>query len=261
MNDRDLIKLAGLESREEARARRGSYVAHLRNGDASAKVLANKLEACSKRSPCKSGACPLCARELRIRHIYNVTNLDRFYRHQYATIAVTLVPGSTWARGDNLAELDLTVIKQKLGKRLRRAGIESRHLGGVDVSRNEHKGRRYWHAHAQIIAWAEDLYTLAERLRTAFPAGPTAIRPVFVKMAHRLPGAASYTLKSMFVRRVSYVDKSGRRNSRKVRLTGPETRELLCWLDQYPHKHRIIGVEPCSTCNAPHPVGNSPNPK
>lgn len=258
MKEKDLTRSAGLESWEQAKAQRDAYVAHLRNGDAKDKLLAEKLQTCSKLNPCESGACPLCTRALRKRHVDNIAYLNKYFCPPKAAIALTLVPSSSWARGDHLADLDLTIIKQKLAKRMRKSGIAKSLAGGIDISRNEDEGRRCWHAHAQIIAWADDTDALAKRLRNAFPAGATAIKPVFMKVVHHLPGAASYTLKNMFVRRVSYVDKTGRRNSRKVRLTGPETRELLCWLDRYPLKHRVIGVEPCSGCGRPHPVTDCP---
>jgi hypothetical protein len=44
----------------------------------------------------------------------------------------------------------------------------------------------------------------------------------------------------MFIRRVSYVDATGRFNTRKVPIKSAEMRELTVWLDQYPLTARYL---------------------
>jgi hypothetical protein len=50
----------------------------------------------------------------------------------------------------------------------------------------------------------------------------------------------SYLFKAVFNRRSRYTDANGHHSTRNQSLKGPELRELLLWLDQYPIPARLI---------------------
>jgi len=67
-----------------------------------------------------------------------------------------------------------------------------------------------------------------------YQANDTTPEPLKVRECENLAKALSYMIKPYFGRRVSYLDNTGRFNTRKVPLKRAQAQELATWIDQYP---------------------------
>jgi hypothetical protein len=79
-----------------------------------------------------------------------------------------------------------------------------------------------------------DTAEVKTRLAKLYPRNNTTPKPLRVRRCKNLALALSYMIKPYFGRRVSYIDGTGRFNTRKVPLKRPQVQELATWIDQYP---------------------------
>lgn len=238
----------GFETISKAQARRSGLISCLELGSTNDKALAIKLRKCRHTSPCFSAACPVCMRVIRLSHVANVVAINEMLAPRQAPFAITIVAAQSWASSKTLSKLNLTVAREKFEHATKQALRDQVWIGGIDISRNEENGQRYWQLHLQIVIWTTSIQDVCNGLRKKFKHTSTTPRPVHSASAYDIAGAASYTLKSYFVRRVNYRDQTGRRNTRKVLLGGPDTRELMSWLDEYQVMDRSMGLCICPGC-------------
>ena len=242
--------LPEFETRQHARARRDLLVrvlAALGGQAPAADKLRCTLLGCKKLKRCRSAICPVCVRTLRRRFIKAVLKLvPRFMRQSQIAddriIAFSAVlPEEQYPVG-LLHQADLRRINERLQRRHLRLGLPMV-FAGVDVSFNEDSAGRwapYWQLQVYGIVVGLTQEVVKERLAQLHPATDRVCRPLRSRVCKELPDALSYTIKPMFVRRVSYLDRSGRHNTRKVGLKSSQLGELAAWLGQYPVTVRYI---------------------
>jgi hypothetical protein len=231
-------------------------------------ALADKLDACAPpRNPCLSGACPTCMRAQQRWFVKNNVSLlrplvrDTGYRPQ----VLSLVPEFGRIPVGSLNAFDIDKFLDAVRDALKACGIDHYKLG-LDVSLNQRAGSMspgFWQLqlwgffHAPKTCWREQLKALLNPNR-----GVT--RPVKVKRPTSLEAAAAYGVKSIFVRRVSYVkanlhrsDRGECRNTRGRILRGDAWVELMLFLDRISPQRRILlstinlSVAPLHTRNDP----------
>lgn len=231
----------GFESIGAVNLRRLSYAASLSRGNEESRGVAKCLQGCNRRVKCGSSACPSCMRQERIRLLNTAAQIRNAVPLAFSPFAVTLIPTGRWAASEQLHDVDLRVAKRTFGRAIQRADAEnSIWLGGIDISRNEENRRRWWQLHLQAVVWTDDGSALRRQLAHRFRKAPTIPRPIVLKPVFDLEGAITYAFKSLFVRRVTYVDETGRQNARKVGLNSSELRALLVWLDRYHSADRVF---------------------
>ena len=91
-----------------------------------------------------------------------------------------------------------------------------------------------------MLIEGENSLQLREAIKAAFPPEPTAPLPYKFDEVDDPSECVTYLFKAIFNRRSRYIDVNGHARTRKQSLKGPELRELLLWLDQYPIGARLI---------------------
>lgn len=115
-------------------------------------------------------------------------------------------------------------------------------VAGTDFSYNEDSEERYephWQVHFWIYVVGPMFKLEKDGLTRFFPADLTVPKPTMVKPVTDEMEAVSYLWKSVFHRRVTYVDSNGRLNTRKVPLKPDQEREIRVYLDQYAPTDRL----------------------
>lgn len=222
--------------------RRDELLIQLMQGDVKANELAVRLRYCQFPWPCGSGACHLCAYEARKLRIPELADL---FSHSQRLSAVSLVH-PRWARSaEDLGTLDFAKIRDQLRNHLNRSPLADAVVaGGIDISWNEHSGHAWdphWQAHAYLLVDGYDATHIKHMLARFYPESATIPRPVFAREVSDILAAASYSYKSVFNRRVSYVDETGRRNTRVLSLKPAQSRQLAVFLDAQPRRSRLFG--------------------
>jgi len=91
-------------------------------------------------------------------------------------------------------------------------------FAGVDISYNEDSAGR-WELHWQLqvygVCVSVDVAEVTTLLARLYPANNTTPKPLRVRHCENLADALSYLIKPYFGRRVSYLDGTGRFNTRK----------------------------------------------
>lgn len=241
--------LPGFETHEEVLARRREIIRRLDGGDAdeSATQVRNVLHRCRKGGRCRSAACPVCTRTLRrffirdaielVAKLQKEGEINGFHCHAFSAVLAE----EQHALGQ-LAQADLRLINERLQRRHSRADLPLV-FAGVDVSHNEDSAGRWpphWQFQVYGIVVGLGFEGVKERLAGYYPSTDRIPRPLRVRFCSEIADALSYTLKAKFVRRVSYVDDTGRMNTRKTDLKPPQLRELAAWLGQYPVSSRYV---------------------
>lgn len=214
----------------------------LSRGDEEAQALADRLESCSASDPCRSGACHVCARQERTDWCREIASL---FDGSAPLSAVSLV-SPLWSRGTGeLCALDLRKVRDQLRSQFRRSALENAAaVGGIDFSFNLHSAGEWephWQAHAYVIVEGFSPAEASKALERFYPKTREIPRPIRAREVQELLPAASYSFKSMFSRRVSYVDPhNGRQNTRLLSLKPRQERVLSVFLDQQPRHARLF---------------------
>ena len=229
------------ETKAQALERRAKLVRQLLEGDHSAQQLAAKLAGCNRHRRCGSPICHVCVGELRCWFIcetiacFNDLSAANPSALRGKVIAFSAIPREDQYRQGKLRVADLLSLNERLKKRHERAGFPLV-FAGVDVSLNvfdNSTSTRRW----QLQVYGVVIGCTPEQVRTAlsglYPAAKRTPRPLKVNRCNNLAAAVSYAIKPYFGRRVSYIGRNGRRQTRKVPLNSSEIRELAVWIDQY----------------------------
>jgi hypothetical protein len=140
-----------------------------------------------------------------------------------------------YADGD-LHNSNLKLINERVQRRHQRAALPLV-FAGVDISYNEDstgKWQGHWQLQVYGVCVGVDMAELRQRLEKLYPTNNTAPKPLRVRRCKTLPKALSYIIKPYFGRRVSYLDKTGRSNTRKVPLKRLQAQEVATWINNYP---------------------------
>jgi hypothetical protein len=105
----------------------------------------------------------------------------------------------------------------------------------------------HWQLQVYGICVAVDMAEVRIRLARLYQANDTTPEPLKVRECENLAKALSYMIKPYFGRRVSYLDNTGRFNTRKVPLKRAQAQELATWIDQYPlsARYALTGCRRC----------------
>ena len=234
-------KPEGFETRAAAKVRCAHKIRILRAGNAQEQLLAEKLARCRKDNPCNSGDCDVCLGLYRLR-LYR-ESLPIFAQHPHWTRA-SVIPAGFLIPVNELSNIDLSALASKIDKRLERSSLRKRlAFVGIDISLNLQDNEILgWQLHLYMLIEGENTLRLQEAIKAAFPPPPepTAPVPYDFDEVKDPSNRITYLFKAIFKRRSRYKDANGHARTRNQSLKGPELRELLLWLDQYPIPARLI---------------------
>jgi hypothetical protein len=226
-----------------------------------AENLAERLASCRAGHPCLSGACPICGQTFQRWSVAEITRIVQERRDvnvvkpQRTTImAISIVPRGAFMPHDLLNRRDLGAIMNSITSKVENTDLVLWGIFGLDISFNDLAAKGYEIGfQAQLYGFVETTNgrKLHRLLSKAFPKSHFVARPIYTKRFDGTAKGASYALKFQFVRRVSYLDQSGRWNTRKVSLKAPEHVKLMLALDRLGLHRRIetIGLHPCQFGN------------
>ncbi len=143
-------------------------------------------------------------------------------------------------RYGELGEFDLPSAATRLGTQLKQSSLRDRIIiGAIDVSLTL-KARKIigWQLHLDLLVEGNNYAPLQKLITEAFPAEPTAPRPVFIDVANP-SRALAHLYKATFFRRSWYREKKQTRMA-KLPLTRSDLQELLSFLDEYPVDTRVL---------------------
>jgi hypothetical protein len=236
-----------LETREQTRENRDHLVRQLRNGDRSAQLFADKLAKCQTHRRCGSSTCPICVRRLRKEFILDALRLVEKLRRR-GKLPITAFSAASvrdqYPVGQ-LHRLNLPLINKRIQRQHQRAQFPVV-FAAADISFNEAsppKSPPYWQAQVYGIVVGLGVDAVKAALKRLYPAAPSVPRPLRVRECSDLPAALSYLIKPQFVRRIGYIDDTGRQNTRKCGLKAAQARELALCLGRYqlPLRHALTG--------------------
>jgi hypothetical protein len=225
------------ETLEDVQRRNLEFAHILSQGSRNQQHLAQKLLHCGPDETEVSGASPVSMYNLRRLHpIMGMEFLDNELTGMTYQSAISIIPPQSRVEIGSLRDFN----DRSLRNRIRRAFSSTElhdvpFVGGFDISYNEHANGDwppYWQLHLYLLTIypPEDIH---DELRAAFRGDDETPRPVQVKQVDTPLSALTYSLKSTFVRRISYVGRNGRHNTRKTLPIRPKhLRELLEYLDR-----------------------------
>lgn len=160
-------------------------------------------------------------------------------------VATTIIPFHLQFKEGGLYQFNLARANSALRMALQRSPL--RHhpvVGGVDFSFNEDTAATappHWQPHWQLcFLSATSEAEITGALTKHFHPEGSVRRPVRSRIVDDPVIAISYTVKSVFFRRVSYIDKVGRRNTRSLPLRPKQQRELALFLDGLSLSERLF---------------------
>jgi len=239
--------LPDFETEQTAFERQSEMIRALNGDDPAATRLADKLKACANGSPCDLSMCPICVRRLRASFVLPALKVIRRVQRKRKlpiTAFSAVLKNGRYPVG-NLAKIDLPVINRRVQRQHQRAQFPLV-FAGIDISLNEdgrQTRRSHWQVQAYGVVVGLDVDAVKKALQRLYPRTSSAPRPLRVRECCELPEALSYVIKPEFVRRVSYIDDTGRHNTRKCSLKAAQLRELALCLGRYRSsvRHALTG--------------------
>lgn len=160
-------------------------------------------------------------------------------------VVISAIPKDLQRPPGHLHDINLPLAMARLKRQVIRHELASLpFIAGADFSFNE-DGREqkrfasHWQMHLWIYVMADEFELEPKGLKRFFPTDITVPKPIMMKPVTDEIEAVSYLWKSVFCRRVTYVDSTGRLNTRKVPLKPDQDRELRVYLDQYAATDRL----------------------
>jgi hypothetical protein len=157
--------------------------------------------------------------------------------------AASIVPVGAQVPVGELLNFDVRKHIRRWHKRIERNSLLSacRIVGGIDISLNVDRGRAvYWQPHPYILIGNEKSNQLRQAVKSAFPAEPMARRPYRFRSVKEQLEAISYSYKSTFYARHSYVNEEDVEVVDKFPLPEDAHRELLLFLSRYSLGDRLL---------------------
>jgi hypothetical protein len=243
--------LLGFETHQTVMDRRSELVRILHGQGGACDDLARRLEQCRRRTPCCSGACPLCLRKYRRWLVDKGLPLSTAGRIPLEVGGIPKAVASScipiWLRSPpgRLLSVDLGLAGNRLRKAISRSPLNDYAvLGGWDISFNE-DSRRHWAPHWQphlylVVLGLDAKATATESLRPSFPKGGRISKPVVSTDVTDPFRSLSYACKSAFFRRVSYLGRNGRQETWSGPMKPDQRRELALFLDQLGLSKRLF---------------------
>jgi hypothetical protein len=217
-----------------------------------ARKLADKLDRCSPRRPCWSGACPVCGLAVRSHLTGKIRAFLRDHGSDSEVMAISIVvPSSAVPIGD-LNEFSPANFARRIKYALGKAKV-AWVVGCLDCSVNFHEADRYephWAVHLHGFTATDDQQALRRRLVEAIKKSDAIPRPVRVTPWDGSKKAIRYALKTTFQRRKG-IDNARRFNAvtgkwrtcratKTQRLLAAEKLELALHLDSIGWEGRMF---------------------
>ena len=228
----DIRELVGdFETVGAAKAERDLRVRHLRTaGSIEHRRLADKLESCIPNARCRSAACPICYRRLRMWFSGAVLEL---LSEIPDPIAATLIPGGQAVPTGDLRDFSPKRFGDMLRQQLRRAGAGSHIIvGGIDGDYDEI--HQVWQPHFHFVAPAALKPTLDELRDRFYPKSDRVYRPVLTQPVNDPARQVSYCVKSFWPQKARYLDGAGKERTSPRRLDKALHVDWLVWRDRFP---------------------------
>jgi len=237
------------ESLRAAQQRQLEFHRALERGISKERDIARVLGQCTEERRCCLAFCPVCVRHLRrsyvrgavgcIEQILSAAQVQRLPLTRFSAIPIGDSHRAPIGQLDSLKIENIYAATHRALQRLDLPVV----FAGLDISLNE-DGRSRWKPYWQIHLYGVVIYASPNRVRQIleplFPPDRRAPRPLMVSRCDDLAGAVSYSLKPYFSRRVSYVDETGRRNTRTCPLRANDLREVACLLSRLKIEHRYL---------------------
>jgi hypothetical protein len=218
------------ELRQALRARR------LSQGGPQAQNLARRLASCSAEDPCGLRVCHFC---MRFHRIDLLRWAEQLWRRGSGcsvaeAVAFSLVMADDLIPESQLRKVPVRRVLARIRKRLGQLALPVPYvLGGVDFAVNiERLHPPRISVQVYGVTGAANVEALRELARTGRDPERGVHRPLEVRAIDCFAAAITYAQKSIFVRRSSYVDERGHRNTRKFSLRAAEERRLCLWLGE-----------------------------
>jgi len=243
------------ETAEEARALDIGRLREAGKKDPAAQELADRIEACSTKRRCGSGACPRCMTVTQSGVARSLRRLAKAGTEAQKIAVVTIAPVNSATTLGQLPTFDNDNFRRRLKYALRNAQINWG-VFGTDFSFNEHATGRYKpfvmpHVHGLVAT--PDVEGLRIALRQAFPPSDAIPRPTKLTEWDGKVAALRYSFKRTFERRIG-IDNAKRVNrktgkirrcrvTRKERLRNHERVPLMLLLDQITLEGRLTFVK------------------
>jgi hypothetical protein len=214
---------------------------------ATAEQVAERLDSCSKRYRCLSGACSECSRAQQRWFVSNGNKLIQGPLRRAPLVMVTIAPDFGQQPMDRLNTLNTRTIWLKSALILRNYGIDLA-FGGSDFSVNmEWNGRKpYLQVHFTLFIPKNQWPKPDKKLRKALNPSRMVKTPVRVETFDGNNAGLAYALKYRFNRRVGFQkspdvqrDRKSHSNTRNRPLRGPDWMRLMVLLDRISLDARI----------------------
>jgi len=241
--------LPKFETEQTVFERQSEIIRALKGDDPVATRLADKLKACANGSPCKLSMCPICVRTLRASFVLAARRvIKKVQRRQELPITAfsAVLKNGRYPVG-KLAQMNVPLINRRVQRQHQRAQFPLV-FAGIDISLNEdgrQTRRSHWQVQAYGVVVGLDVEAVKKALQHLYPHTSSTPRPLRVRVCSELPEALSYAIKPGFVRRISYIDDTGRRNTRRCSLKPPQLLELALSLGRYkvPVRYALTGCK------------------
>ena len=203
--------------------------------------LAEKLENCTKKEPCESGACPKCLRKFRRWWYYETDKICDKYKKAYA---LTIVLYDELLENNQLNKYEPGTLKKRLRKQLVRSGFTKPVLGALDMDFDTELECWMPHFHLLVLSSEREIKTLRKRFyRPTEPIkGHSAmvLRPTHHSLIKDRDKQLTYLFKSYWVKKEIYIDETGKRRTRAFRLDKHELQTSLRYMDRVGIKGRLF---------------------
>ena len=165
------------------------------------------------------------------------------FRDSQKLSSVSIVVPDLLFEASELHNVELPNVARRIRDLISGAGLNDRvWMGIIDISLNispapEREER--WSYHCMLIT-TELTRHFARKLKRTIRRDPQVPRPVKVTAIYYLNGISKYVAKPTFVKRVSYLSKKGKRNTKKYPLSGRPLSELNLSLCRFRHENRLV---------------------
>jgi hypothetical protein len=214
--------------------------------------LAEKLDRCSPRRPCWSGACPVCGLAVRRHLTGQMRQFLRDHGSDGEVMAISAVMPSAVVPIGELNRFNPTNLARRIRYALDKAKV-AWVVGCIDYCVNFHEADRYephWSVHLHGFTVTDDQTALRQRLVEAIRKSDAIPRPVRVTPWNGSKKAIRYALKTTFQRRKG-IDNARRFNAatgkwrtcratKTQRLLAAEKLELALHLDRIGWEGRLF---------------------
>ena len=151
--------------------------------------LRAKLKACRPRRRCGSSACPKCARAFQRAKVEAeqivIAELTKASPNKHL-VFVTIIPRGMTYRSGQFSQINVPKANRWLKDVFDRNNIRRVIFGGVDLSWEKRRGKKYLQLHWHLAMWTTNPEALEARLKVIFLRAQKYERPVDVKITRNM---------------------------------------------------------------------------